>query len=156
MMANASIVVEAAQPQGIQITNGEFTAFVDPQFGVQKANSTQVVTLPSFTNSALRIVNCAFWGPSNSNAVIQGTGLVAFSASTLSYWDPKNSGEFSIVAHQGSSLMVQGCEFQKDANHIWLEKGVRRASIVGNMFAGKMRVKDNGAINIATGLNVGE
>ena len=35
MAANASIKVEAAKPFGILITNGEFTAFVDPTFGKQ-------------------------------------------------------------------------------------------------------------------------
>jgi len=46
-MANASIYVESTQPMGLLITNGEFTAFVDPNFGTQYANSTQVVTPPS-------------------------------------------------------------------------------------------------------------
>ena len=35
MQANASVQVDAADPFGILITNGEFTAFVDPQFGTQ-------------------------------------------------------------------------------------------------------------------------
>ena len=33
--ANASVQVDASDPWGILITNGEFTAFVDPQFGTQ-------------------------------------------------------------------------------------------------------------------------
>lgn len=35
MAANASVQVDAADPFGILITNGEFTAFVDPNFGKQ-------------------------------------------------------------------------------------------------------------------------
>ena len=33
--ANASVQVDAADPFGILITNGEFTSFVDPNFGQQ-------------------------------------------------------------------------------------------------------------------------
>ena len=35
MIANASVQVDAADTFGILITNGEFTAFVDPNFGQQ-------------------------------------------------------------------------------------------------------------------------
>ena len=35
MAANASVQVDAADAFGILITNGEFTAFVDPHFGQQ-------------------------------------------------------------------------------------------------------------------------
>ena len=38
MAANASVQVDAADGFGILITNGEFTAFVDPNFGQQVAN----------------------------------------------------------------------------------------------------------------------
>lgn len=39
---NASVLVEAADRYGILITNGEFTSFVDPNFGTEVARSTQV------------------------------------------------------------------------------------------------------------------
>lgn len=35
MAANASVQVDAADPFGILITNGEFTSFVSPDFGQQ-------------------------------------------------------------------------------------------------------------------------
>lgn len=35
MAANASVQVDSADGFGILITNGEFTAFVDPHFGQQ-------------------------------------------------------------------------------------------------------------------------
>ena len=35
MAANASVQVDAADPFGILITNGEFTSFVDTKFGRQ-------------------------------------------------------------------------------------------------------------------------
>ena len=35
MAANASVQVDAADPFGILITNGEFTSFVDSKFGQQ-------------------------------------------------------------------------------------------------------------------------
>lgn len=53
MAVNASVKVDAADPWGILISNGEFTSFVDPNFGVSYGPSIQIVvsgTLPSLTS----------------------------------------------------------------------------------------------------------
>lgn len=42
MAANASVQVDAADGFGILITNGEFTAFVDPNFGQQVCWQTAI------------------------------------------------------------------------------------------------------------------
>lgn len=60
------------------LRNGEFTSFVDPNFGVEKADSTQVVVTAS-NRGSVRFVNSAFWGPSNHIARIDGSGTVGFS-----------------------------------------------------------------------------
>ena len=41
MAANASVQVDAAKTHSILITNGEFTSFVDPNFGHQVLFCTQ-------------------------------------------------------------------------------------------------------------------
>lgn len=41
MAANASVQIDAAKTHGILITNGEFTSFVDPNFGHQVLHCTQ-------------------------------------------------------------------------------------------------------------------
>ncbi len=60
MAANASVLVESADPWGILITNGEFTSFVDPNFGTQYADSTQVVVTGS-NSGAVRFVNSTYY-----------------------------------------------------------------------------------------------
>jgi hypothetical protein len=60
MAVNASIKVDSADPWGILITNGEFTSFIDPHFGNQKADSTQVI-VSSTNTGTVRFVNCAFY-----------------------------------------------------------------------------------------------
>ena len=66
MAVNASVLVDASDDFGILITNGEFTAFLDPGFGNLSAGvvPTQVVVSPTNTG-AVRFVNSAFWGESN-------------------------------------------------------------------------------------------
>ena len=56
MAANASVQVDAADPFGILITNGEFTAFVDPHFGQQVYIYTSTVTY-----SNMYIVARRYW-----------------------------------------------------------------------------------------------
>lgn len=74
--ANASVRVQAADPWGILVSNGEFTSF-SGGFGPDVADHTQVVTTASNVG-AVRFVNSAFWGPSNQIASIDGTGSVGF------------------------------------------------------------------------------
>jgi len=47
MCPNASVLVEAADPWGILIANGEFTSFIDKNFGNSSGLQTQVVVTPS-------------------------------------------------------------------------------------------------------------
>ena len=42
MAANCSVEVQSADPWGILVTNAELTAFVDPGFGPELYDSTQV------------------------------------------------------------------------------------------------------------------
>ena len=62
-----AVLVEAIQPQGLLITNGEFDSH-------HIGTSTQVVIAPHSSGS-VRFVNSAFWGPAEHNAVIQGDGF---------------------------------------------------------------------------------
>ena len=97
--------IDAADPYGILITNGEFTAFEGP-------NPTEVVgmllspshTPPSSSHSRIlssflsslvganntgkvQFVNTAFWGPGHQIAVLNGSGTVGFVGCTFCQWN---------------------------------------------------------------------
>lgn len=66
-----ALEVDAIQPQGLLITNGEFNSH-------QVGDSTQVLIAKGAAGS-VRFVNCGFWGPVAHNAVLRGDGYVSFS-----------------------------------------------------------------------------
>ena len=55
MAANASVQVDAAKTHGILIANGEFTSFVDPNFGHQVLHCTQQLLYTVYCTKAF---NC--------------------------------------------------------------------------------------------------
>ncbi len=65
-----ALQVDAIQPQGLLITNGEFNSH-------KVGNSTQVIVSPGAAGS-VRFVNTGFWGPVEHNAVLRGDGFVSF------------------------------------------------------------------------------
>jgi len=127
-----AVSVEQSAPYGILITNGEFVSFHGP-------DPTMVEVGKDHTGS-VRFVNCAFWGPCNQIAKIDGRGTVGFSDCTFVQWDRNKEGRHAIQA-RGGSLIVRGCEFREDKPQIELEDGIRRAIITGNLLAGSPRIK---------------
>ena len=155
MAVNASVQVDSADEWGILITNGEFTSFMDPNFGKSDADSTQVVVSASNTGG-LRFVNSAFWGPSHHIARIEGSGSVGFGDCIFSQWDAENKGKFAIQVNGTGSVLVRGSEFQQDGNQVSLDSTVRRAVIVGNLLTGRERLVNNGAKSVQIGLNAAD
>jgi len=129
-----AVRVDQSAPFALLITNGEFTAFHGP-------DPTMVVVSPTNTG-VVRFVNCAFWGPCNQVAEVGGTGTVGFSDCTFVQWDGRKLGRPAIHA-TGGSLLVRGCEFREDKQHIVVEKGVKKAVISDNIAPGEMRVRQN-------------
>jgi len=154
MAINASVLVDSADAWGLLITNGEFTAFMDPGFGKTDADSTQIV-VSSTNTGAVRIVNSAFWGPSNRVARIEGSGSVGFGDCIFSQWDAGKKGNAAIAINGTGSLSVRGCEFQQDANQIEIGAGVRRAVVVGNLITGRTRISGE-AKSTQVGLNAAD
>jgi hypothetical protein len=126
-----AVKVEQSAPFGLLITNGEFTSFNGP-------DPVMVVVGPKHTGT-LRFSNSAFWGPCNQIAEIGGKGTVGFSDCTFVQWDGKNKGRPAIHA-TGGNLLLRGCEFKEDKEHVVTEKGVK--AIISDCFApGALRVK---------------
>lgn len=128
-----AVVVENSAPFGILITNGEFVSFNGPDPTMVRVEKTHA--------GAVRFSNCAFWGPCNRNAVIDGKGTVGFSDCTFVEWGHKGEVVHSIEA-LGGSLLVRGCEFREDKPQVWLKEGVERAVITDNLIRGEARIKN--------------
>jgi len=142
-----AVVVEQSAPFGILITNGEFVSFKGP-------DPTMVRVAPTHTGS-VRFVNCAFWGPCNQIAIIEGSGTVGFSDCTFVQWDRPRDGRAAIQAKSGA-LIVRGCEFRQDAPQVALGRDIRKAVVTENVMCGKVRIENQSAGAVAIANNVGD
>ncbi len=128
-----SLVVEESAPMGILITNGEFVSFHGP-------DPTMVRVEKSHTGT-IRFNNCAFWGPANRNAVIEGYGTVGFSDCTFMQW-AHHDKDVPCIDALGGSVLVRGCEFLEDKPQMYIGPGVERAIVTENLIAGKKRITE--------------
>jgi hypothetical protein len=139
-----SLQVDDSAIYGLLITNGEFVSFHGP-------DPTMVRVTPT-NQGVVRFVNCAYWGPANQIAVIDGKGTVGFSDCTFVQWGGKTHDRPAIQAH-GGTVMVQNCTFGQDAPQVRLDREVQRVVVTGNVVAGKLRI-DNKAAHAAIANNV--
>jgi len=136
-----SVLVEASQPYGILITNGEFVAFLGEE-------PVEVRVLPTNTGS-VQFQNCAFWGPAHHIASLAGTGVVTFNNCHFQEWA---KGVPAIQASEGS-LSVIGCTFSRESPQVELGEGVRSAVIMGNQVKGKLDVRNHSKGSVEIGMN---
>ena len=136
-----ALVVENCAPFGLLISNGEFVSFHGPDPTMVRVEATN--------SGSVRFVNCAFWGPCNQIAKIEGKGTVGFSDCTFVQWDSKGDGQHALQITGGTTL-VRGCEFRADKPQIELGEKVRRAVISDNIITGKPRItnQSKGAVNM--------
>jgi hypothetical protein len=140
-----AVLVDAIQPMGLLITNGEFNSHL-------VKTSIQIV-ISKTARGNVRFVNCGFWGPVEHNALLQGDGFTSFSDCYFTN-DNDTHQQASILAEAGK-VQIQNCTFDAaSAKHegghplaeaeklhqppsIHLSSGVRSAIIRGNNgFAG--------------------
>lgn len=137
-----SVLVEASQPYGILITNGEFVAFIGEE-------PVEVRVLP--TNAGqVQFQNCAFWGPAHHIASTAGTGVVTFNNCHFHHWA---EGVPALQAAEGS-LSVIGCTFSREAPQIELGESVKSAVIMGNQVRGKVDIRSKSKGSVEIGMNV--
>jgi len=149
---NASVRVDGAQPMGILITNGEFTAFDNPSYCPVCNYPPTHVVLSSTNTGPVKFVNSAFWGPADQIAVMDGTGELTFGDCEFVQWDADNTGRAAIQAHSGN-LIVRGCDFQQVDPQIALSASVKKAIILGNIFAGPENIINQSQGNVQKGYN---
>ncbi len=133
-----AVLVEDTAPMGILITNGEFVSFRGPD--------PTMIRVEKSHQGTIRFSNCAFWGPSNRNAVVDGYGTVGFSDCTFMQWgrgNKVNRPDMVSLDVKGGSILVRGCEFMEDKPQVRLGENVERAIITGNLIAGRERIEKN-------------
>lgn len=134
-----AVLVEAIQPQGLQITNGEFNSHL-------VGAGTQIV-IEKQCRGNVRFVNCGFWGPVEHNAVLRGEGYTSFSDCYFSNDAPTD--DYSIVVESGQ-IQIENCTFdarsrERKPGHappatqthfqppcVDLQAGVKHAIVAGN------------------------
>jgi hypothetical protein len=138
--------VEECARFGLLITNGEFVAF--------KGEDPTMVDVAATNHGSVRFVNCAYWGRCHQIAKIAGRGTVGFSDCTFCEWDAKRDGRHAIQA-TGGSLLVRGCEFQRDRPQVSLGEHVDRAIITDNLLKGTQRIDNRSQGTVRIDDNIG-
>ncbi len=118
------VKVDSIQPMGLLIVNGQFVA-------MHGDIRTQVIVEKSCRGS-VRLVNCAFWGPSHQNVVSHSSSFVSLSDCYFSSSGRGRNPGHSLVEADGGKLQVNNCSFGSDEPDIALRKGVQHAIVRGN------------------------
>lgn len=122
--AQLCVKVEQLQPMGLLITNGQFVVMHgEPRVQVVVENSCQ---------GSVRLVNCAFWGPSLQNVVSHGNGFLSLSDCYFSSVGRKGNPGRALVEADGGRLQVRGCSFGSDETSIRLGSGLKHAIVAEN------------------------
>jgi hypothetical protein len=136
----ACVRIEKVQDIGLQITNGEFTAFAgDPD--------SAIYTAPD-ANGAAQFVNCNFWGVKNHVAWLQGETAVTLSDCHIC--DKFKDG--AVLAEKGR-LIVRGCTFDQPGSTVVLKPGVTAAIIAENLQPGGVQIENGIGARAVIGLN---
>ena len=169
LCTNSSVQVDAAQPAGILIANGEFTAFCDsPQHTFCQgpgANRDPVHVRVAASNSGpVKFTDSSFWGPAAAVGRLAGQGTTSFIGCHFDSWDNHvspdgkhyvHNGTAAIVADQGS-LILTANEFTghlKTPHHVQLGPDVKKAVVTSNIVAGTLSVEHGANSKIIVGNN---
>jgi hypothetical protein len=136
----ACVRIEKMQGIGLQVTNGEFTAFAG------EPNSA-IVTEPT-AGGAAQFVNCNFWGVKNHVAWLRGPAAVTLSDCHIC--DELAGG--AVLAEKGR-LILRGCTFDHKGLTAVLQPGVDAAIIAENLQPGGVQVQNGIGSRAVIGLN---
>ena len=107
----------------------------------------------------VKFTGCGLFGSTHgrngvTHAKIAGTGQISFSNCHFLTLDPKNKATRMIEA-TGGGLSIIGCDFMDvRKEHIFLDKDVQSAVIMGNRFRGMANIKNLSTANICIEHNV--
>ncbi|EGD73188.1 hypothetical protein PTSG_12225 [Salpingoeca rosetta] len=150
---NASVKVDASQPAGLLITNGEFTAFHNNDFAPNStAIPSQVVVSPSNTGP-VKFVTSSFWGPTDSIARLQGSGTTTFSSCSFVQWDLAMARGTSAILAEGGNTIVQGCDFQDAKSQLHVSAAAKKVVFANNVGPGPLNITGAGAGIVVSAAN---
>ena len=139
-----ALMIEASQPPGLLITNGEF---------VGGAGARAMMEVGPGHKGVAQLNNCSFWGPAGMIAIIAGSGSVSFNQCAFLNQAKRAPGAHTIQA-DGGDLTVQACRFAIDCPDIQLGPDVTAAVIMGNRFHKSMEIDNQSTGPVEQGLNV--
>lgn len=119
-----ALLVEASQEPGLLITNGEFV-------GGEGAEAMMEVTASH--RGVVQLSNCAFWGPCEVVALLDGKGNTSLSQCNFHNYTGNPTGAYTVEG-RGGHLILQACRFGTNLPDIRLGKGVETAILMGNWF----------------------
>lgn len=121
-----AVVVEASQPPGLLITNGEF---------VGGEGSAVMMDVTAAHAGVVQLSNCAFWGPCPTAVRVDGKGSVSLSqCNFLNHGKQQREAGKVTVEANGGHLNISNSRFAVDKPDIALGKQVRTAVLSGNWF----------------------
>lgn len=121
--AQRCIVVDAIQPMGLLITNGQFVAFC--------GDDPISIVINTTANGSVRLVNCAFWGPAIQNVVSHGPGFLSLNDCYFSSGRTNHPGR-PLVEVDAGRLQIRGCSFASGEPSIHLKQGIIHAVVTEN------------------------
>lgn len=126
---NVDILVDALQRPGLQITNGNFTAFAKP--------ISVGLMVSSGVSAPVELVNCTFFGTPNGAAVLSGDNQV-----TLSGCHFVHRGKPAVIVANSGSVSIGNCSFGEKGIAALLGSRVRGAAVTGNLQPGGLLVEN--------------
>ena len=95
--------VEAIQPMGLLISNGQFVCM----HGERRIP----VLVESTCRGSIRLVNCAFWGPNRQCVVSHSQSFVSLSDCFLSAAGRAKNAGVSLIEADSGKLQLRGSSF---------------------------------------------
>jgi len=128
-----AVQVDAIQPMGLLITDGQFVAF--------NGDNPTGVLVNETCGGQVRLVNCNFWGAFRSIVVLKGPHFVGLSDCYFTGWDRNGEG-LPAVDCQAGRLQMTGCSFDGGGLGLRLGPAIAHAIVIGNNGAGGFRCDD--------------
>ena len=138
-----AILVDACQPPGLLITNGEFVG----------SDKTDIFMEVAATHDGVvQLSNCSFWGPASQIAKIDGKGTISFNQCT--FLNQGGAAELFTIDALSGDINISNSRFWMQRPDIRLGKSVTTAVISGNRFKGSKQITNESEGDVQEGLNV--
>ena len=129
-----AVLVEDAQKPGLLITNGEFV-------GRWQSEDAVCMEIGDKCNGKVSLTNCSFWGPIQTCIEMKAAkGQFTANACHFVNWDIGQEESPALALLDGKTI-IQGCTFEQDGTHVFVDKSVRNVILTGNQAEGGLQVE---------------